>query len=393
MGRHAAGFWDKRSERWYVRLTDPATGRKRAIMLRHPDGRHIARGDRGAAAAVVRRLLAERDAATVRATGPTVAEVCRAFVAWHAENGSAQRTVDDHHYHLTRFSKFEHGGVRYMDRPAASIGPEDLWRTRQAGLGSIRLLYASVMACWRWAARPVEGRAPARMIPANPLAGLAKPRAGAPVEKAIPWEDARALLRFARGWARARAATRREHTRVNRRLKVLCLHFIAVTGCRPFEAIQLEWTEVLWKEGFVRILERSKTRRTGKARQIAVPDRMMTALAWVHRQDWSHPRYAFVPAWTRGKGAPRVREWIDWVRLELKPAALAAGVPIPEDFTMYFLRHEYSNIGLEIESAEGISATVGNSPKVLLDRYEATKRRRIREVSEKVAKHRRAKRD
>src|SRR5690242_19689422 len=151
MGRHAKGFWDERAGRYYVRLKDPETGQKRAQLLTHPDGRHIAEGDLGAVAAAVRRLLGEREEASYRPEGPTVNEVCKAFVAWHAENGSAQRTVDDHHYHLGRFAKFVHCGVPYAERAASSIIPEDLWRVKQAGLGSIRLLYASVLACWRWA--------------------------------------------------------------------------------------------------------------------------------------------------------------------------------------------------------------------------------------------------
>jgi integrase len=389
MGRQAKGYWDDQKRRYYVRLVDPETGKKRAHLLTHPDGRHIAEGDVGAVAAAVRRSLGEREEASYRPEGPTVAEVCKAFVAWHAENGSAQRTVDDHHYHLTRLSRFEHGGVQYANRPASSIGPEDVWRLKQAGLGSLRLLYASILACWRWAARPVEGRTPPRMLASNPLAGLAKPPAGAPVEKGIPWKDARKLVRFAWAWASREPKTRRSRTRAARRLQALCLCLIADTGCRPHEAWGLEWDEILWGEGFLRIVERSKTRRTRKARNVPVGKRVMQLLAKVREWEGAHPRYVFLPAWTRSEGPPRTKRLIDWFAEELRPAALAAGVPIPPEMTLYYLRHEWQTTGLEVESIEGVSAAAGNSPKVLLDRYEHTKRRRIREVAEKIAQRRR----
>jgi hypothetical protein len=390
MGRRITGWWDDRARRYMARLgpASDRTGKPRPVVLKDADGRDIPFGGEKAdkvpaVQAAIARILGEREAAERRTAGPTVAEVCRSFVAWHAENGSAQRTVEDHHYHLGRFSGFLHAGARYADRAARSIEPEDLWRLKKAGLGSIRLLYASVLACWRWASRPVEGRSPTRLLPENPLAGIAKPPRGARRTKTVPWAVARQLLRFARARARRPARTRRERTRAAERLRVLCLHLIATTGCRPFEA-----------EGLIAVAPtRAKDRRPGrpaeKPRRIAVPRGLLRALALV--RDWrdAHPRWVFVPAWTRGKAGLSPKALIAWFGDELKPAAIAAGVPLAPETTLYYFRHAWQTMGLEVESAEGVSAAAGNSPEVLLSTYEHTTNRRIREVAGKVEAARR----
>src|SRR5262245_60657652 len=243
MGRPARGWWDQRRECWVARLgpVSEVTGRPKVVPLTHPDGRPIDRDDRDGAGKAARRLVERRSGVGLVDSPSRVVDVSQGFLEWHAANGSAVRTVKDHYYHLGRFCRFTHGGVAYGDRPAASIGPEDLWRLKSAGLGSLRLLYASVLACWRWAARPVEGREPVRLLKENPLAGLRKPKRGPKVEKLVEWSTTRKLLRFARSWARQDGGTRRERTWAQRRLKVLCLDLVATTGCRPFEAAGLRW--------------------------------------------------------------------------------------------------------------------------------------------------------
>jgi integrase len=187
---------------------------------------------------------------------------------------------------------------------------------------------------------------------------------------------------------------RRARTRAAERLRVLCLTLIAHSGCRPFEAVQLEWAEVRWEERILAVgAGRDKGRRKGRAprkpRRIALPPRLMQALASLRGWDQSHPVYAFLPSWSRSAGAPSVKEMIRWFREELKPAARAAGIAVPEEATMYWLRHDWQTTGLEVDSAEGVAAAAGNSPQVLLSTYDHTRNRRIRDVADKVGNARR----
>jgi integrase len=392
--RQAKGFWDDRSKRYYARLgeVNPKTGKRRAFMLKHEDGRTIGQGDDRAVAAAIQRRLAELDAEDRRAGGgPTVSDLCQAFINWHAENGSAGRTVQDHHYHLNRFCEFAPGGVRNGDRAAASIEPADVWAL-DGNFGSLRLLYASVIACWNWAARPVKGRPQARLLSVNPLFRMKKPPRGKIVRKRAPWQEVRRLLRFAAGRAKGVGATRRDRTRTAERLRVLCLRFIAVTGCRPGEAASLEWGDLDLGRGFCVIpSERTKTRKTGRDRRFSIGRGLAKALAAAKRSDAAHPRWVFVPAWSRANGAPAARELMRWWRESLKPAAIEHGVDLPAGMTLYWLRHEFQSLGLEVASAEEVSAVAGNSPKVLLETYTHNADEAAVDVAGRIASRRRRK--
>lgn len=396
MPRQAAGYWDERKRHYYAKLGEPSptTGRPTPVMLRHENGHPIAFNETGAVAASVRRLLAEREAARLRADGPLVGDVCKQYLAWLAEEKAAARTIKGHYYQLMRFCRFVHAGVPYSDRKAASIEPDDLWRIKKEharlkaqgkpGWGGQRNLFASVLACWRWAARPVEGREPKRIFPANSLAGIVRPKPRAEmVEKLVDWRAARKLLRFARAYARRPSRFRRQRTKTARRLKALCLALIAETGARPFEAYALRRDEIRWDDGVI-VVDPTRTKPRGKDRRIAISPRLLQALRLVCDLPGAHPTFVFVPAWSKHNGEPKVREMDVWFREELRPAAVEASVPIPEDMTLYWLRHDWQTAGLEVETVEGVSEAAGNSPKVLLSTYAHKKNRRIKEVHRKV---------
>jgi integrase len=396
MPRPPKGWWDERSRRYYARLGPPSpkTGKPTPVMLTREDGSPLAYGDQAGVAAAVRRLLAERDARAVRAAGPTVFELCRDFVAWHKANGTAPRTWGGYDESLRRFAGFTHGGSRYADRPAAEVGPADLWRLKASGASGLRNLYAAVKACWAWAARPVEGREPVRVLPESPFRGLKLPRPGrgpGGPEKIVAWRETRRLVRFARAWARRRPRFRREKTVAGRRLKALCLDFIALTGCRPFEAWQLRWAEFRADQG-VAVIDPGRTKPRGRDRRIPLPDRLIRRLALVRGSPAAHPVFVFLPASSRCRGVPSMKEYHDWLG-EVRAAAESEGVPLPAGFTSYWLRHTWQTTGLDVESAEGVAQAAGNSPKVLLDTYQHLRNRRVREVGDKVARQRRKKPD
>ena len=405
MPRRPTGYWGKSERCWLARLGDvsPVTGKRKAVALRHEDGRPIERRDNAAATRAVLRLLEgidrEREAEAERArTGPTVAEVCRAYVAWQYDRGAARRTITDLHRHLDRFGRFRgKGDVSYGSRPAASIVPADLWAMQDAGLGGVRNLFASIGGCWAWAARPIRGREPARLLPSNPLQGIEKPAAGSRADVAIPWKDTRAILRKARGWARHPAPTDRRAatTRASRRLRVLCLHFLAAVGARPYEAWGLRWDEVLWDEGVVAISrDRDKGRRPGRAarkpRRFAVPPRIMRALAIVREWPRANPEWAFVL--DRRATRPSEGEWSRWLGEDLKPALRARGAPIPEAMTSYWLRHSAITDAVQGGgSTDLIGDQFGNSGAVIRSVYAHARDEARRDIAENLARSRRRK--
>lgn len=399
MPRRPQGWWSERDRRWYARLGEvsPTTGKRRAVALLDEDGALLGPGDQAGVHAAIGRLLKARDSAERETVRPSVDTVCRSFVAWHKEQGSATRTIRDHHYWLGRFAAVELDGAAIGSREAAAIRPEDLWAAdEQLGPGAHRNLYASVLACWRWASRPMKGRTPARMLATNTLDGLPRPPAGSRGDCVVPWPVIRRLLRLARGWARRRAGARIDRTRWTRRLKVLCLTLIAHTGCRPFEAAHLRWDEIRWDRGILSIdPDRDKARRPGrkprKPRVIAVPHWLMRALAIVARSPASHPVWVFRPAHEVRDSGLSVPELGRCLAEDLVPAGLAADPPLPwpDGATLYAMRHSWQSIGLEAESAEGVASAAGNSPAVLLSTYHHPRERHIRQVAENVWKVRR----
>lgn len=392
MARPLKAWWDKRSNRYYVRLGNVSekSGKRRNLMLCDEQGRPLAFGDHAGVRAAIARRQAEIDSETRRDTGPTVGELARAFIDWHRANGSAPRTVADHEYHLGAFCRFEFGGVPYGRRAAASIELADLTRVRKAmteagnGSGYIKLRYASVLACWRWACRPVEDRDPPRMLQANPFEGVRRPRRGDVKPKLLPWSASRRLLRF----ARARARNWYPRDRAGERLKVLALHFASLAGCRPDEAAGLRWDEIDWDER-IAVLCRGKTyRNTRKARRIDLRPGLLRALRAVERWEGRHPEFVFLSADTRKVRPPGGRDLTIWFR-GLRADAIAAGLELPEGVTMYWLRHDWQSLGVAVDSAERVSQAAGNSPQVLLSTYAHVQNRTIRETADKVAAARR----
>jgi integrase len=389
MPRKASGYWDERSSRYYVRLgeIDPKTGRRRAVLLRHPDGSPIARGDDRAVAAAIQRLLARVAEEERRIAGPTVADLVNAFLAWHEEH-SKPRTVETHEYHLVRFCRHEWAGVQYQDRPAASITVADLTRYRRAmeardcQTGYVKLAYASVLACWRWAARPVEGREPPRLLDANPFDGLQRPRKGRGRRLILPWPTIVAFLRFAQDRTRGVHSNGREHDR----LRVLALRLMAECGCRPSEAVACRWDWVLEEERVVVIpAGAQKTgHRTQEDRIIGLSPELAAELAAL--RGTTHPIFVFTPA-TDPRGAdrpPSVHRYNEWFR-RLRGDANAAGLALPDEATPYTFRHSLISqaraAGMDLRD---LAPAMGHSADVAEKVYSHSQNEEIREKMDRV---------
>ena len=370
MGRPAKGWWHKKRGVYVAKLgpVNPASGKPGLVVLRDEQGKPIAKGDTKGRLEAIARLLGERETATW--VGPTVRDVCGGFLAWCQAEGRSQRTVRDHKYNLNRWAK-----LVGPERPAASIGPQDVWAWADAGHGHYRQVVQSVKAAWAWAARPVRGRAPVRLLEVDPLRGLPVPPSKPQQGKALPWPVTRRILRLAWAFAREPAHARREHTRDSRRLRWLCLATIAWTGLRPREAWGMRWDE--WDaelQAFLPAAGRIKTRRFRPAPLPPRLARMVEALRSI-----ADETYVFRAKGSLAKGEPDVGELFRWVREDLKPyIATRASVP---PWTLYSLRHSFFSDavagGLD---ADRIALAGANSAPVVRSRYLGVQLAQVRET-------------
>lgn len=328
--------WCARDKAWLVPgEISEVTGRRKYVILRDENGEKVKGNDHiGKVKALLR--LQERQHSGLR-----VDELISAYNEWHESKGSKPSTLANLNFHLTKFGRFEHKGIRYYDRPASSITLRDLARVRESmeergcQSGYIRHLYAAVLACWRWAARPIEGREPERLLDVNPLEGAERPRKGKVRQVVVPWATIEALLEFAEDrafsqtWSNCQLA----------RKKVLMLRLVAESGCRPLEACSLEWDWVHLKERVIIIppAQHKTGWHRGSERIFGLTERMAESLAplYAARGLITHPRWVFALAGGRMPTRPRFDHWF----ADLRTDAIEAGIPIPSSMTLYSLRH------------------------------------------------------
>jgi integrase len=398
MARRPTGYWDDRVKAYFCRIgpISEVSGKARPLMLKDDNGVRLPYSGPAekspAVQGAIRRILAERAEAERRQAGPTVGDVVDAFVQWHRDQGSAPQTIQDHVYRLTRFGRFSWGGVPYHRRAAASISLKDLARFRKDleakgnQTGSLKIWYGSILACWRWAARPVEDREPERLIPSNPFEGLARPKRGKFRKQYIPPVVADRLLEFAaERIARLPSKARRLEPR-----RLLALKLIVTCGCRPFEAAALEWREIDWNERLIVIPPRSEGGRskTRKGRRFGLQAEQVAELEALRDDPEGDSRWAFAVVSRFRRGAPRARDLGIWFR-GLRDEAIGAGVPLDPATTLYWFRHTWQTIGLGVVKVERLAAASGNTPELLLSTYDQTQNAEIREVADAIAEARR----
>lgn len=336
MPRQIKPHWCARDKAWLVPLGEisEVTGRRRYVVLRDTEGQKIGYRDINGKIKALRRLE-ER-----ASSGLTVRELIIDYLNWHKDRGSRAATVADYEFHLSKFGLFEYQGVRYCDRPASSITLRDLARVRESmeergcQSGYIRHLYSAVLACWRWASRPIEGRVPERLLTSNPLEGAERPRKGQARKLVIPWPTIIKLRQFA--WSRAEKVKQPNIAKVWR--KVWMLDLIAETGCRPGEACALEWSWVHEKERYILIPATAHKSgwRHGDDRIIGLTSKMSSILSAMrpdHPEAW--PTWVFALPGQQKPSRGRLDHWF----ADLREAAIESGIPIPPTMTLYSLRH------------------------------------------------------
>jgi integrase len=309
-----------------------------------------------------------------------------------------------------------------LDEFFARLRVEPLERT--GGVPSGHYLHnvgKTVRHLMNWAARPIAGRVPARLVYPNPVDGYKFPGQPGAVRGYVEAQVVRRFLRWAWGVARWEDNTRRYSrargvprarpefdpaTRLKPpdhllaclkrrfdRLYLLMLRFQRLTGCRPGEACLLEWAEIAppppaaglaWEPMVITVRpEKVKTRKmTTRARKIHVTPPVARLLRVIHRLPGHHPVYVFTHmrgpgADARGQVDPLAGEpWPDGSSAsakltKLRDRAVALGLEGlerlgPRKLVAYANRHGYASEGSSLGfSDEQIAEQLGNTPEVM----------------------------
>lgn len=401
MPREARPCWHKGQQLWYCKIGDRGPdGRRRPVYMSYPIGEVAPpKGEKDEAGAFrwVEAYRIERSRQATEAARPTVYGVLHAYLQWAEAEVKAGDMAAAHYrartVHLRHFARFIGA-----DRPIDELIPDDHgsflddMRTR-GGYSEhyLRGMHQSVMAVLNWAARPIRGRTPARMIASNPLAGVKPPVIGPAPDR---YADAEAFRQFL-WWAIGRA---RQMPRLARRFErnfVRLLLFESQVGCRPGEACRLRWDHIDWAEGTADLSAEHKTRKKGKGRVLYLPDRTLRLLHRIRSQPGHHPVFVFTHrVGKRQKGYANAdheagEPWSDstaagYKLRKLRDAAIDAGIEIeaegPRRLVAYLHRHTAITDAIEHGMTEEHAAEIyGNSPDVLRTRYQHLRRARSAE--------------
>jgi integrase len=367
MPRPPKPWWSDRDQCYYTQ----AGGRQ--SKLTHDDGSPVARGDHAGLAAALGRLLGEGPKARPVA-GLDVAGVAQAWLDWSKGRGRRRKTLAGHGAILQRIVEHRHRGRTLGTLPASALGLAH-WSSYQRALEArglsprtIQAHFASLKACWRWASRPVVGRTPARLVPADPFrdAELDLTHERRRVRGVLTRDDVRRLLEA------ADAGQGPEAYRLAARIQ-------AESGCRTGEVLGLRWE--WWRGRWWEIpADQHKTgTRTGRARVVAV-----TAATAERVERWraeSRTPWVCKPG-ERNRAPdrpPQPGHYLAWFRA----VAAAAGVP---DARPYWLRDYFSNEARRAGVAAAVAARVqGHSAGVAERHYQSMGGEEAVNVVERVA--------
>ena len=397
MPRKADIYWHGKNKAWVSAIGEVgANGRRRPVYFRDipygPDGGANHRKAKAALAA----FLAARDARRKEAEDLTFGELARLYLRWlgdRVERGKAKaNTRRSHAQALTKFLATPGaGGVLLDRRPAHELtGTEvgtvlERWATADdLGPNYLGRILSSVQAVLNWAADPLPGRQPEKLLAANPIAKLSHEATKAPQSPDRYAAEAEVRAFLAWGYARAENYSRSQSYKksgrtviksgpLERRFERLTIDLIRVaylTGTRPGELRIAEWGD--YKPQAVQVAgawwglikldpKRWKSGgKTGKARVVFLPPEAVEVIEAIQALEGRHPRFI----WTHKRGpVPRTREasldspadapashGVPWSEsalpnkvCALRKEAIAAGVPLldegPDRFVMYRLRH------------------------------------------------------
>jgi integrase len=411
MPRVARPRWSGTHGRWYAKVgaTGP-DGRARPVYF----PREIGPKDEAAAWEHFRSLVAEPEAPRPT-TDPTTGELCLAYLEWARGEVKANRMSAAHwksrRSHLKKWASHDPQGVIVAEKKASALSAADLDGFLQAAMEGLSPHYVadmarSILAVMNWAARPVAGRQPERILAENPLRGYRRPVTPRGAEGR--YADARTLRRFAR-WCWALAREKKGLQRRSDRVALLMFRFLRLTGARPGEACRLEWGMIDWEDQVAVIPPpRHKTgKKTGRPRTIFLGTSGRKLLREIERLPGRHEVFVFTHRGGKGSRLRGVRPeagepWNTdalgkkikaWRRAAIEGQVKGIADVGEERLVAYLLRHSYiTDASLGGAPHATLAKLVGNSPRELERTYDHAVRSRLSEKAEEIARKRRGRR-
>ncbi|MEW4569343.1 site-specific integrase [Tautonia sp. JC769] len=350
---------------------------------------------------------------------PTVARLADWFLVDGVARGLTKKTLAGYDEMLRWFCAYDPDGRGAIGgRRADQVGAAELramvrgWERSGKAAHSRARLVRVVRACFSWAAddRPdrvdEQGRAlPRRLIARDDMAQVKAPKTPATaLDRAAELDDVARLLKWARAdverprpmgtkgrciscmKARRPGPCRRDHSTTTRMLRdmLVLLRLATAAGCRPGELCAARWEDwnpKAWPDpvsgawwGVLKVSHKTEG-HTGRKREVPVPPALRRAIERIRGRAGRHPEFLFThrrakgstgrgaasaeagEPWTPNALARRLRSWRD--------AAVEAGVPIPEGFTAYWLRHGFYSRAAPVIGAEAAGMVGGTSGAVV----------------------------
>lgn len=288
---------------------------------------------RKAQAALARHLESVAEASKPRPVEYNFGALAIAYLNWLGSvverDGAAAITREGHRKVLKIIRSRPVGDRVFGEIPAESMTATDLATVvdglavaerkdgRPPGYAPnyINRMVASVQAVMNWAADPLAGREPERIISANPLRGFSHPatKAAHPPDRYATADEIKAFLDW--GYARAGAIdgvpkNRGKHDARFERLTIALIEVSSLTGTRPGELRVAEWGDFEPRathveevgEWWGRItLDRKRWksgRKTGKDREVFLPPKAVEVIQEIQSHPEHHPRFI----WTHRRG-------------------------------------------------------------------------------------------
>lgn len=407
MGRINKVYYHTGSKRWAYGGGDVSekTGRRKTVYLSPeipdtPDGRRKA-------TKLMEAHLAERPTEIVGGPQLTVRELANLYGVWsktsiklstYETNMSYFRMILDHPTGAGR----TFGGLS-SEEITATVAHELVLALvgRNYKATTIRAIMSLVKACLNWAAAPIAGRTPERIIPVNPLDKFSSPHTRVPSfpDRYAGRDEVEAFVAWVHKQADAMPPLmgRFEHRYAD------LVWTLYLTGARPLELCTAEWGDFNpqaqqfgndWWGSIVLDWTRHKTGKKKRNNRVILLAPELVSMIEAYRTTDHHPRWI----WTHRRGAGSLERFEDsdkiwgdpWARpalssktKNLRRLAMADGVPVKDvgdqRFNLYRLRHSRAAELLEATNDDVylVATFLGTSVAMIEKTYGSIGRERL----------------
>jgi integrase len=419
MPRPAKARWSHERQAWLSAVGEISekSGRRKPVAFRvGRDGRPLGPKDRLRARDVLDDYLAERQTRVIVGGDFTFGHLCTLYLAYSDKN-AAKNTYRGHKKVLRLVQKFPSGRQTCGEKLAREFNATDLDRVVVNWAKDdppkkptyIARMVSSVQAVFNWAAAPVPGRDPERLISTNPIKGYRSPHCQIPdaPDRYAPDDEVDAFLQWGRDRARKIGGLAGRFDR----LTVEIVFAMSRTGARPGELCDARWSDFSplavqdktgeWWGLIVLPPKRHKTGgKTGKPREIYCPAVLVRKIQAIGRLKGRHPEFI----WTHRRGAraeargvvvpsfgePWNSNTLSRRIKEFRRMAIAAGVALEDEgdnrFVAYRLRHTVAaKLLMAGEDIYTVAKLLGTSAMMIQRRYGSLLRERMADAANVLA--------